>query len=252
MFKEVEDAWTKDSQGYDEIIQKQLSNPKDVSHWMSELEAVTGKEPCTILEIGCGPGFFSILLSRLGHKVKAIDGSSGMVACATKNFKAAGLEVECEEEDAVVLPNEENNKYDVIISRDVVWTLYDPQKAFARGKEVLKPNGKVIIYDGNYRRDRNSAARKAWELFSKLVQGISDRKLPEWTTHHKEKNVFGNLPMVTRERPKEDYRLLKEAGYKKVKVTADKFRNTPKRMEFWKYGYQGRKFRVIAWKGGRA
>lgn len=28
-----------------------------------------------VLEIGCGPGFLSIIMSRLGYDVKAIDGS---------------------------------------------------------------------------------------------------------------------------------------------------------------------------------
>lgn len=248
MFKELEDAWTQDSGGYDELIKKQLTDQRSVEYWGQELKKVLGEEPLKILDVGCGPGFLSIVLTRLGHEVKAIDGSEGMVRCAAGNFAAEGKDIPVEEEDAVELPKEEAQSYDVIISRDVVWTLYDPKKAFVRWREVLKPQGKVVFYDGNYRRDRNSLKHKAWKVLSKTISAISEKKLPHRKAHHDNTGVFASLPMVTAERPAKDMELLQQAGYKKIRITNDKFRNTPKRMEFWKYGYQGKKFRVIAWK----
>ena len=37
-----------------------------------------------------------------------------------------------------------------------------------------------------------------------------------------------------------DLELLRGAGYKKIRITNDRYRNSPSRMEFWKYGYQGK------------
>ena len=105
-------------------------------------------------------------MMRLGHEVKAIDGSAGMVRCAAANFAAEERKILVQEEDAVELPEEEKEVYDVIISRDVVWTLYDPLRAFTRWKEVLKPGGKVILYDGDYRRDTRSFKITAWKCLS--------------------------------------------------------------------------------------
>ncbi len=248
MFREIEDAWTQDSDGYDELVKRQLSNKKDVAHWMHELKGVLGEEPLKILDVGCGPGFLSIMMARLGHTVKAIDGSVGMVNCAAGNFAVEGRDIPAEEEDAVLLPEEENESYDVIISRDVVWTLYDPEKAFARWKEVLKPGGRVIIYDGDYRRDIHSFKLTAWKALSQLLITITERKLPEKAAHGDEAGIFTELPMVTAKRPQRDLELAREVGYKRIRITNDKYRNSLRRMEFWKYGYQGRKFRVIAWK----
>jgi SAM-dependent methyltransferase len=248
MYKELEDAWTHDSGGYDELIKKQLMNHGLVTYWSRELQKVLDEEPLDILEVGCGPGFLSIILARLGHRVKAIDGSSGMVACAEKNFRAEGKNIPLEEEDAVMLPHEEKESFDVIISRDVVWTLYDPEHAFQRWKEVLRPGGKIVYYDGNYRRDRRLLKYTLWKGFSEALAVLIDRKLPQKKAHHEEGGEFAKLPLVTCERPEKDMELLREAGYKCIRITNDRYRNSPGNMEFWKYGYQGKKFRVIAWK----
>lgn len=248
MFQELEKAWTHDSGGYDELIKKQLSNRRHVAHWSNELRNTLGDEPLKILDIGCGPGFFSILLARLGHDVKAIDGSEGMVNCAAGNFAAEERKISVALEDAVALPEEKEKTYDVIISRDVVWTLYDPEKAFRRWREVLKLGGRVVIYDGNYRRDRTSAKMVVWKGFSQILSVVTERKLPDKKAHHDKEGVFSELPMVVSDRPQKDRELLREAGYRRIRVTNDSYRNSPKHLEFWKYGYQGKKFRIIAWK----
>ncbi|UWP59544.1 class I SAM-dependent methyltransferase [Ruminococcus gauvreauii] len=248
MFKELEEAWSQDSGGYDEMIKEQLADKKEVAYWMEELRQVLGNEPRDILDVGCGPGFLTIIMSRLGHRVKAIDGSGGMVRCAAGNFAAEGLDADVQVEDAVKLPEERKASYDVIISRDVVWTLYDPQKAFERWREVLRPEGRIIIYDGNYRRGQNSLKITAWKVLSQCLITVTERKIPRKAAHGEEEGVFTRLPMVMSERPDADLELLRGAGYKKIRITNDRYRNSPSRMEFWKYGYQGKKFRVIAWK----
>lgn len=248
MFKEIEDAWTQDSVGYDELVKKQLSNKSDVRYWTKELKKVLGDRQLKVLDVGCGPGFLSILMMRLGHEVKAIDGSAGMVRCAAANFAAEGRKILVQEEDAVELPEEEEEVYDVIISRDVVWTLYDPLRAFVRWKEVLKPGGKVIVYDGDYRRDTRSFKITAWKCLSCFLTAVTERKLLGTASHSDDAGVFAALPMVSAKRPERDLELFREAGYKKIRITNDRYRNSPKRMEFWKYGYQGRKFRVMVWK----
>ena len=248
MFEEIENAWTADSAGYDDSVKKQLQNRRDLRHWSEELQLILGAQPLRVLDVGCGPGFFSIVLGRLGHFVKAIDGSTGMVEHARANFRAEGCMASAEVEDAVTLPDEEPESYDVIISRDVVWTLYDPEAAFRRWKEVLKPGGRVIIYDGNYRRDRRDLKTKAWKAFSDVLTVITDRKLPAPREHASTEGPFAKLPMVSLERPQADRRMLRKAGYRQVSVADDVYRNSPTRMEYLKYGYQGKKFRVIAWK----
>ena len=247
MFEEIENSWTESAGDYDDIVKQQLADRKDVLHWTGEIRSLLGKNPKRILDVGCGPGFLTIICSRLGHDVKAIDGSVGMVSCANGNFRAEGIRARAFEEDAVLLPDEENNSYDVIISRDVVWTLYDPEKAFERWKEVLKPGGLVLYYDGDYRKNRNSLKIRIWKKLSAVLIFLTERKIYPEDTDEPE-GVFAKLPFIMKDRPREDLRVLKKAGYAFVWITDDAYRNDPVRMEFWKYGYQGRKFRVMAQK----
>ena len=53
MFEKIENKWTEDSGDYDDMIQKQLSNKRTVSHWTKELKRLLGPEPLRILEVGC-------------------------------------------------------------------------------------------------------------------------------------------------------------------------------------------------------
>ena len=41
MFEKIENKWTEDSGDYDDMIQKQLSNKRTVSHWTKELTSWT-------------------------------------------------------------------------------------------------------------------------------------------------------------------------------------------------------------------
>ncbi|MDO4647809.1 MAG: class I SAM-dependent methyltransferase [Eubacteriales bacterium] len=247
VFKKIENKWSQDSSGYDNLVRLQLEDKRKVNCWVNELDQVLGRRPLRILEVGCGPGFLSILLTKMGHQVKAIDGAEGMLKAARANFKRYHVEVESELEDGVTLEAEKDNTYDVIISRDVVWTLYDPEAAFARWKEVLKPGGQVVYYDGNYQTVKKTLKNFLWMRLSEILIFVTEHiiypKDAEETS-----GVFAELPMVKADRPEADCRLLKEAGFCGVRSGEGRWQNDPLSMDFWKYGYQGRKFRVTAWK----
>jgi 2-polyprenyl-3-methyl-5-hydroxy-6-metoxy-1,4-benzoquinol methylase len=244
MFEEIEKAWSFDADGYDDLIQNHLSSKREIEYWTNELKSAVGEKALNILDVGCGPGFFSILLSRMGHRVTAVDGAPGMIACAKKNFEVEKGDIRFFCGDVVTLTSETANTYDIIISRDVVWTLYDPEQAFKRWKQLLKPGGKLIIYDGDYRKEHHTVGNWMLRQASKIVLAVTEKKPKE--TYHTDAAIFDELPMVLSKRPEKDMALLKETGYESVAMVPDKFRNSPTRLEYWKYGYQGKKFCVKA------
>ena len=200
MFEKIENKWTEDSGDYDDMIQKQLSNKRTVSHWTKELKRLLGPEPLRILEVGCGPGFMSIIAARLGHDVKAIDGSSGMVEKARRNMRQYHQQVEICEEDGVTLPLEQEQSYDVILSRDAVWTLYDPEKAFRRWKAVLKPGGRIIYFDGDYRTIEPTLKNKIHMKIADFLIYVTERKT--YGSDVKENSgIYEKLPFTSQKRP---------------------------------------------------
>jgi SAM-dependent methyltransferase len=248
LFEKIEWAWSQDSGEYDAHIQKQLHCRKDVKHWQQELQSVLGPDVREVLDVGCGPGFFSILLLNLGYAVSSVDGAEGMVEQSRKNIAAAKFEPRVSLGDAVALEQYSPDSLDAIVSRAVVWTLYDPEKAFARWKELLREGGKVVIYDGNYRYDHSSLKYHMGKIISNIVKFCTEGRKALTRQHHTAGNGFEELPMVHCQRPERDIELLQKAGYSRVEAQPDRFRNSPLRMDFWKYGYQGKRFRIIACK----
>ena len=211
MFEKIENKWTEDSGDYDDMIQKQLSNKRTVSYWTKELKRLLGPEPLRILEVGCGPGFMSIIAARLGHEVRAVDGSAGMVEKARRNMQHYHQAVEICQEDGVTLPLEQEQSYDVILSRDAVWTLYDPEKAFRRWKDVLKPGGKIIYFDGDYRTTEPTLKNKIRMKIADFLIYVTERKTYE-SDEKESSGIYKKLPFTSQKRPEADFQALKSSN----------------------------------------
>jgi SAM-dependent methyltransferase len=240
---QLRQMWTAASPEYDEIVDRQLRNHRDVNHWRHELGGRLGDEALDVVDIGCGPGFFSIMLGRLGHRVVAIDSSEGMVRAARRNLRWHGLDADVRQGDVVSLDGFAANSVDAIVSRDVVWTLYDPAAAYRRWIEVLRPGGVLLVYDGNYRSDRSSLKRSAWRGASRVLIRITEGRP---SSEGQGPDPTASLPSMRAERPAMDVGLLQEAGYTDIETASDRYRMSPRNLEHWKYGYQGETFILSA------
>lgn len=141
------DYWDSRSSGFsDAVVDEMRERGDDVACWVA---GITGIHSGRVLDLGCGPGFFSIPLESAGYDVVGIDYSSEMVARATENAADAGVQPVFLRMDAqsMSFPNE---SFDMVVSRDVLWTLEHPEKAYSEILRILKPNGKALISDGNY------------------------------------------------------------------------------------------------------
>ena len=106
-------------------MKKELENKNISDKWIKKiLENAPDKDKMRILDIGCGPGFFTINLSKLGHDVTGIDISSEMVTVAKENAEEQGLTCDFKVMNANTLEFPDNT-FDLIINRVVTWTLPD-------------------------------------------------------------------------------------------------------------------------------
>ena len=73
--------WSNGAEDYDWYIKQELSGFK--ADWWYELimEQCERKEGLRILDCGCGPGFFSVILSKNSNKVIGIDQSECLWLC---------------------------------------------------------------------------------------------------------------------------------------------------------------------------
>lgn len=97
----------------------------------------------TCLDIGCGKGELSLMLSKKSHKVIAVDLADKMIEKAKKLHPASNIEYIC---GNILQMDFEDNSLDIIITTATAHHLpYEWLLCFAKDK--LKNGGKLIILD---------------------------------------------------------------------------------------------------------
>jgi ubiquinone/menaquinone biosynthesis C-methylase UbiE len=129
--------------GLDNNIRRLLQNPnKLLKPYIS-----TGM---TVLDLGCGPGFFSIEIAKIltdSGKVIAADLQSGMLEKLINKIKGTELE------RIIEIHKCENTKIGVSENVDFVLVFYmihevtNQDKLLEELKSILKPNGKIYIIE---------------------------------------------------------------------------------------------------------
>jgi ubiquinone/menaquinone biosynthesis C-methylase UbiE len=104
----------------------------------------------TALDIGCGPGFFSVEMAKLvGEKgrIIAADLQEGMLQKLRGKIKGTALEnrielVKCDKDNINV-----SDKVDFILAFYMIHEVPDKEKLFASLKKVLMENGQFLIVE---------------------------------------------------------------------------------------------------------
>lgn len=143
---EIKEYWEGEAQIYSQGIQEELKGEKRQAWKNLILEYAPKKDVLKVLDAGCGPGFFPIILSEEGHQVTGIDITENMIACAKENLEARGQKAELMTMDCQKLAFPDNT-FDLVICRNITWTLDDPKKAYQEWKRVLRPGGRMLVFD---------------------------------------------------------------------------------------------------------
>ena len=145
---QVADYWNRRSSGFSDAVNDEIQNGMNASKntIVEELGIVTGSK---VLDVGCGPGYFEMLLGDTGAEIHAIDYSEGMVARARDNISKRGFSADVRQMDAQKLDFPDGT-FDAVLSRDVLWSLPDPEAAYREILRVMKPGAKAYVRDGNY------------------------------------------------------------------------------------------------------
>ena len=206
--EQIRQYWNSRAEGYTLSNREELEDEHRIFLWEQQIRrALNGRICRHVLDVGCGPGFFSVLLARLGYEVTAVDYTENMLAEARKNAVHYGVDIDFRRMDAQKL-DFEDGIFDLVISRNVLWNLEQPEQAYREWLRVLKPNGTVMNFDGNfyyYVTDAEYGDRTRWE--HKHMQGINANSIDRIGEH---------LPMARRLRPEWDVQELQKLGAKEV------------------------------------
>ncbi len=210
----IKEKWEHCSTGYSQIIKDELNSFRPQA-WIDLIkEQVEFCKTLKILDIGCGPGFFSIILSKCGHDVMGIDCCDNMIKEAEFNAMNEGVTPKFSQMDSHKLEFEDDT-FDLILNRNVTWTLADPIRAYAEWKRVLKPGGKLLIFDANWklekydndlRKENEKREQACIEKYGSTFGDTSDKTVEE------PKNLF----LDDKLRPTWDEIALTQIGFKNL------------------------------------
>ena len=141
--------WEKRSDSF--LVQKrQELHSAMAERWMREIHVQLPEEKnLKILDVGCGAGFFSILLAKEGYQVTGIDLTPDMIKNARLLAEEEKVSCEFQVMDAEN-PEFPDETFDVVISRNLTWTLPHVQHAYREWIRVLKKGGILLNFDANY------------------------------------------------------------------------------------------------------
>lgn len=202
--------WDKRAQGYSLSNREEWADPESFYRQLLKQIALPKLAPkARALDLGCGPGLFSLTLAEIGFETTGIDASPNMVAEARKNAQALGAANQPSFllGDATAPAVEPG--FDLIVSRNVVWNLENPALAYCRWAQLLKPQGMLVIFDGNHYHYLHDKRYR----FSD--EGSSHRHIGNVDTSVME-NIARDLPMSAHLRPQWDLELLQQTNLKLI------------------------------------
>jgi len=170
-----------------------FKNDEEEKAWRNSLLKEFGSKTLKILDVGTGNGSLALVLAGMGHDVVGIDISEGMLSVARKKAEERGVNPDLRIGDAESLEFEDGC-FDAVVSRIVLWTLPNPQKAINEWKRVLRPGGKVYTFEiESWGRNAGTGRWIKKNLGLSLIT-IIERK-NAWKTEHYSKYVNENLPI---------------------------------------------------------
>ncbi|WP_446034309.1 class I SAM-dependent methyltransferase [Streptomyces olivaceus] len=113
--------------------------------WAARLASWLPERPGDVLDLGCGTGSLSLLAAEQGHRITGVDLSPAMVELA--RTKLAGRDAVFLTGDAAAPPVGEQ-RFDTVLVRHVLWTLPDPGRALRYWRELLRPEGRLVLVEG--------------------------------------------------------------------------------------------------------
>ena len=208
--------WSNRADSFEQQRLREFDSEKR-ERWLAELRRYLPQgKTLRILDVGTGTGFFACLLAAEGHKTVGIDLTPNMIEHAKHMAAVLGLDARFQLMDAEE-PDFEPESFDVLVTRNLTWTLPHIEKAYREWYRILKPGGILINFDADYcaaledEDEHDLPANHAHKLVPDCMMQENDAITMEIGAYHGP-------------RPQWDVQLLIEAGFERVSVDTGVYR----------------------------
>ncbi|MFT4183577.1 MAG: class I SAM-dependent methyltransferase [Rhizobium sp.] len=214
---DIRDYWSKRSETFDLAFGHRIPPGPELDAWGCAITRTLGDKPLKILELACGTGEVTNVLLSLGHDVTALDFSEVMLAVARrKHRKRERVRFILADAERTMEPDD---TYDAVVCRHLVWTLTEPEQALSDWYRVLKPGGKLLIFDGDWAKPTFAGrfAARAIGLIDRMtgIDPYYDGAMSERHQSIMERLPFGDGLTVEKLAP-----LIEAAGFEGMEVAS--------------------------------
>ena len=209
----VEGYWTKRAESFYEQRCFELRSGRAV-RWLFEISNATDdRKNMKILDVGCGAGYFEVLLGREGHEITGIDLTPEMIDRATTMIHREELDLS--KVSAMVMdaekPDFPDETFDLIVTRNLTWTLPHPIDAYREWFRVLKKGGILLNFDAEYAKGAHTLNQD-----ENIVHKFLSNDM-----HEENHAIYHMLTISTLDRPDWDTEVLREIGFSAVEADKD-------------------------------
>ena len=167
-------TWDQAAETFDDDPDHGLAGPRTRAAWRELLLSVLPEPPARVADLGCGTGTLTRLLSDEGYVVDGLDFSEEMIRRARGKVPGARFFV-----GDAARPALEPHAYDVILSRHVLWAMSDPEGAFARWIDLLRPGGVAVLVEGRWSTGAGLTTEETVRIVRAVRAEAEVRQLPE-------------------------------------------------------------------------
>ena len=152
---------------YDPLIESATAHWR--KHSLSHIESDTRKK---ILINGIGSGLDIPFLS-VQHDYTGTDITTAMLSRAKKRAAQSACNINLQIADSMALPFDDKS-FDIVLMHLILAVVPDPEKALAEANRVLKPGGKIHIFDKFLKQGQLAPCRRFINLFSRHIATRTD------------------------------------------------------------------------------
>lgn len=144
-----------------------------------------GKPHCKVLEMGCGSGWISIFLAKIGHDVTAVDISQDFINVVNARAEMENVTIKTHVSSFEELCLDE--MFDVVIFHDCLHHSLYKLDSLKIAYMHLKSGGFVILFEPNEK--HGNKYEKEIDEYGRLEQGLSFSKWKTLLEHSGFKNI---------------------------------------------------------------
>ena len=165
-----------------------------------------------ILDLGCGPGLYSLPLAQRGWVVTGIDFSEGSIRYAKQKSKEVGFEIRYEFRDYLTI--DFKNEFDLVLLIYCDFAVLAPEKRKILVEKIfraMKPGGKLILDVFSASNYKNRREEQTWEMNLNGGFWNEDSYFCLTGLYEYENNVFLDQYMVMTEKETKVYYMWNQA-----------------------------------------